>query len=192
MVAARRLVPSVVVLQRHLSLHATIPTKLEAAFARDVVAVLGRFEAAAVGASLGAGLPTHRHGVAPSLVLTFLHFLLFSLGVHTLLLLFTRNARVWPLLTTTTKPMTLLARKVTAIVAIIHEDPLLATSLLTLEDVRVVTRQELQEFIVSLLGEALVEDMDRLLRAQVVATTVHWACKFAQTSLPDNDVEVIL
>mmetsp|Transcript_44222 Transcript_44222/g.137127 ORF Transcript_44222/g.137127 Transcript_44222/m.137127 type:complete len:326 (+) Transcript_44222:622-1599(+) len=178
--------------QWHLALHTAVPAELEAALARDVVALLGGLVAAGVGAAPRARLPAQGEGAAPGLVLVALGLLLPAAPVQLLLALLAGGARVRPLVAVAAEAVAARAGEVRVVVAVVQEDPLLAAHVLALEDMRVVAREELQQLVVRALGEALLEDVYGLLGPEVVPTALCGAGELAQPALANDDAKVVL
>lgn len=59
-------------------------------------------------------------------------------------------------------------------------------------DMWVISCKELQQLVISLLREALLENMNGFLRPEVVSATLSWTSELAQSALTDDDVKVIV
>mmetsp|Transcript_42114 Transcript_42114/g.75645 ORF Transcript_42114/g.75645 Transcript_42114/m.75645 type:complete len:228 (-) Transcript_42114:856-1539(-) len=161
-IATGRLVPAVVMCQKDLSVNTTIPTKLKTALAGDMVAFLLCFVTSTIVAASGTRFPAEGQCILPSLVLTLLHCLFL---VQFVKLLITGETWVWTILALRTKAMSKLASEISVVIVIFTEDTLLAAQRSALDDSRIISREELQEFMIGLLWKALLEDVDGILRS---------------------------
>mmetsp|Transcript_107009 Transcript_107009/g.301047 ORF Transcript_107009/g.301047 Transcript_107009/m.301047 type:complete len:204 (+) Transcript_107009:311-922(+) len=162
-VTASRLMPPVVVHQGHLPAHSAIPAKLEAALARDVIALVPRLEATTELASAWTWFPTHLQGFAPSFLLVYIGLVLLPCVLQLLPAAFARHVRMRSIIALAAEAMTLRATQIVESISRVDEHALLATSRSAIEDARIIPGQELEQFLVSTVWKARLEDIDVLL-----------------------------
>lgn len=184
--------PTVVVLQRHAAVHATIPTELEATLASNVVAFVLVLVATSELAQAWARLPARRKRVDPSVVLVLLLLVLLPLALELILPLVARDAWMRPILTLAAESLAADARKSGHVIAVVKEDAFLAFQSGAVIDVLYVPREKFEQFVICHVGQAFLEDVDTLLRTQAVAAVLGGARQLVQSPLPHDDVEMIL